>query len=146
MAGNMAVSLRFKLANPELDRYCRILSKREAWDQPSGYELECNPARDRLNFSGGNTGPGGQGVIHYSFDDKWHHLIVVARSGEARFYMDGKKAGTDTETARPKPNGVDLYLGSTPGLSDFFHGALDEVKIFSRALSPSEIEALFQEK
>ena len=86
-------------------------------------------------------------------DDQWHHIAAVLEEGsaninEVKLYVDGvidrpsfvgeKEIDTviDSETA------PDLYINARPGSTKYFAGKIDEVRIYSRALSQQEIEKL----
>jgi len=78
--------------------------------------------------------------------DEWHHLAVVLGPSGVVLYVDGQQAGADASiTLRPAD------LGSTPnnfiGRSQFsadayLDGAIDEFRVYDRALSPREIQTL----
>lgn len=73
----------------------------------------------------------------------WYHLAVVKTSSAFSIYVDGVLEDTRT----PVPDFVDtdsipLLLGSNATEAAYFDGALDEVEIYGRALSDSEIALL----
>jgi hypothetical protein len=75
----------------------------------------------------------------------WHHCVYTYDSQTHLFYLDGKqtaKSLVKPQLGMPKM----LMLGNYPGGDQFFHGSLDEVRIYNRALSPSEINLLFTKK
>lgn len=87
-------------------------------------------------FVGGSTGLNGGFVA----DGQWHHLAFVVDDSGGRLQIDGAlraaqawvgNAGKVTATRN-------LLLGAGPGLA-LFSGKLDEVSVWSRALSASEI-------
>lgn len=140
LEGDMAVSLWFRLEDKDADSYMRFLSRRKFWDVPEGYELEYNPHRNRLNLSGGNQTTDDQGVIQYTFDSEWHHLVAMIRDGEALFYINGKFSGKNDWVAEPALSPYPLIIGATSGLNDHFHGIIDEVILYNRALSEKEVQ------
>ena len=144
ISGDMAVSVWFKVDNPSAAKYYRILSKRKIWNSPTGYELEINPSQNRINISGGAKDGAQQGIIQYQFDDQWHQMVAMIKNGAAYVYIDGNLIGKDENVAEPAANDVPLFIGATPGNTDNFEGALDELKIYNRALSEQEIEKLAQ--
>ena len=82
-------------------------------------------------------------------DGVWHHGTATYDGERLQLYVDGQLQKQVTEWhGEPAANGHDLTLGlnrSNPapqeqGLS--FEGALDEVMIFSRALSGAEVQAV----
>lgn len=71
----------------------------------------------------------------------WNHF-VCQRSGEIiEFFVNGTLAGTYSENSAQLLNGEDLRLGSTihKGKVSF---SMDDLRIYDRALSESEIKAL----
>jgi hypothetical protein len=89
--------------------------------------------------------------------DTWSHLALVFQnvSGDGstwensavNIYVDGVSVWT-TGTATPDNlgGGNDLYvLGKHPVASaDWFTGAMDDVRLYDTALSPSEIQAVYE--
>lgn len=80
----------------------------------------------------------------------WHHVAVtVIRADVAgvKLYLDGAMIGSGDPTSRPGDlsNTSDLWLGHADyvtGDSSHFDGALDEVRLFSRALTATEIRSI----
>jgi hypothetical protein len=72
---------------------------------------------------------------------RWYH-VAVTRSGITYvLYIDGAQVATDTSTfSIPDPTAT-LTIGRAEGFR--LNGLVDEVEIFERALSASEIQALF---
>ncbi len=84
-------------------------------------------------------------------DGRWHHVAMTQDAERMRVYLDGKEVGThDWRGARDQvQNGEPLRLGLTPSFHPDtrpvgFEGALDDVAIYRRALSPTEIAELFR--
>jgi hypothetical protein len=76
----------------------------------------------------------------------WHHVVVVYESGVgATFYVDGVSAGTDSNYTDPvNSNSSNVQIGKWPiSSSRYFDGLIDEVIIYHRALSESEITNLY---
>jgi len=82
-------------------------------------------------------------------DYNWHHLVGTYDSNEKvlKVYVDGalKNSSTlsDLSSYLIDSNNNNLFLGSNNGTSEFFKGILDEVRIYSRALTAYEIKALY---
>ncbi|MBO93917.1 MAG: hypothetical protein CMI32_03340, partial [Opitutales bacterium] len=74
-----------------------------------------------------------------------HHVAVsrVKSGGTVTFYVDGQSRGIFENTPKPGDNKKKLYLGLDPKTNKLFKGGLDDVRIYSRALDSSEIQALF---
>jgi len=78
-------------------------------------------------------------------DGKWHH-VALAKADDLTFYVDGGKVHTGRLEMRNDPEGCVLSIGF--GAKDFpepsgFDGDIDEVRIYSRALSADEIDTVF---
>jgi len=80
--------------------------------------------------------------------DVWKHVAVVLSAGQGTLYVDGAAVSTNSALSlRPSDLGtIDYaYLGKSQfGADAMFDGALDEFRVYSRALSAAEIQALFQ--
>ena len=81
-------------------------------------------------------------------DGQWH-LLTVSRDTQDNhlIYLDGEPIGSQTVSASIGSN-HDLYLGRSfrPNnyfLNEHFRGALDDVRIYNRVLSPAEVQALW---
>jgi hypothetical protein len=75
---------------------------------------------------------------------EWHHLAMVWDGEALEMYVDGQSVGSSTG---PSPStdlqsiaiGGDLNFGSPDNL---WEGAIDELRIYDRALSPADVENL----
>ena len=75
-------------------------------------------------------------------EEGWHHLTVTYDGKQAEFYYDGK---SDARTsAALVTTGTTLYLGARP-VSDYTRRCtMDDFRLYTRALSAEEIEALYK--
>jgi uncharacterized protein (DUF2141 family) len=76
-------------------------------------------------------------------DGNWHHIIMTRkRGGKLAGYVDGQLKGSIPAANADLPNlAGPVYFGSLANLGEFTVGELDEIAIWSRALSESEIAA-----
>jgi len=76
---------------------------------------------------------------------EWHHAALVqdTSNDEVRVYIDGSLVVTDNGTGPVNTTTSDLGIGSRGDGFGQFNGAIDDVRIYSRALSASEIQALY---
>ena len=73
--------------------------------------------------------------------------MVASRSAQrVTLYVDGvmDQATTDQRLASSMANSAPLYIGSERQGSVYFRGAIDDVRIYNRALTSQEIQALAQ--
>lgn len=77
---------------------------------------------------------------------QWHHVLVRVENNVPDFYVNGVITGKYADTIftrTPTGNTNPLLIGARDdGLE--FHGRIDEVMIFDRALSSEEIQQLYQ--
>jgi hypothetical protein len=88
--------------------------------------------------------------------NRWYHVAIAWDNGNVRHYVDGKlinaepltgfqegaipEEKTETQdTRRPLVIGADY-----PGVTEFFRGTLDEIRIYNRALTDEDVALLFQ--
>lgn len=78
--------------------------------------------------------------------DSWHHVVLkVNGSGEAKFFVNGVKDAEGSGHEGMLDNGRDYQIGNRPDDNDYaFNGKIDDVRIYSKALSPSEVFELYR--
>lgn len=70
----------------------------------------------------------------------WIHVVATYDGNTMRLYMNGRECGILTRGGRVKPNTHSLCLGSySRDHPAFFNGLLDDVRIYSRALTAEEV-------
>lgn len=75
----------------------------------------------------------------------WHHVAGVFDNvnNSLKIYLDGSLDNSATETNDPVTPTTNLIIGNTPNVTTrAFSGYLDEARIYSRALSATEVAAL----
>lgn len=80
-------------------------------------------------------------------DSDWHHIVVVWDGTTKFFYIDGELdksvlLGAITIADDSKPLEFAAHWGYTDN-NNPFHGIIDEIRIYDRALSKSEIKELY---
>jgi len=78
----------------------------------------------------------------------WTHIAVTRQGAAIRIYIDGVQNGSTGSYSGaldfggcPLYVGVDIDSGCTGGLGNYLDGRLDELRIYNRALSQTEIQA-----
>ena len=101
-------------------------------------------------------------------ENKWYFATMVINLSENKmtFYLDGKKLGEgkfkpsidkqtkktipieikaiDTRQNKNRASEKDCYIGNSSRGNKPFRGYIDEVEIFKRALSPSEVKHMYE--
>ncbi len=119
-------------------------------------------AKEARNPNGRNYGIFGHvnnGSIHYSFtsggwksfdaptnvtDGTWHHVAATYEQPNFKLYIDGVLDAEEAPNAVPESNGSPLYIGGCDIGNYWMKGAIDEVVLFDRALSPDELAELIE--
>jgi hypothetical protein len=99
----------------------------------------------RLQGAGTNN-PNVLGATAYSLL-AWHHVAAVVSGSNGWVYLDGIVNGTGNVGSIPV-NTLDLYIGHAhpnggSGQWEWFNGKIDDVRIYNRALSATEIGQLY---
>jgi hypothetical protein len=92
-----------------------------------------------FGYYNGTTWIGKAGSIQVN---QWTHMVGVNQSGSITFYLNGVP-----QTVTPAPfvshDSNYLYIGRNSAGSGPLVGSLDEIRIYNRALSPSEVLDLY---
>lgn len=92
-----------------------------------------------------NTG----GAVVSSVTGSWMHFVLVLDGTTMYIYKNGVQAYTSSITARSAASAQNLFLGrygSFNSNTNFnFEGSIDQVRIFTRAISASEANTLYNE-
>jgi hypothetical protein len=89
-------------------------------------------------------------VIPYSLNDTgWHSVCIVWKKSSLKFYADGILSGEKSPTitdARLSSNNKTTAIGTDViTASKFFCGYIDDLRLYNRILSDSEIKSLAQD-
>ncbi len=80
-------------------------------------------------------------------DDQWYHVTSVYTGSQLQLYLDGEMVGyqdTDLPVIGANTENNHCYIGGHLQSGDFyFHGAIDDVRIYERPLNSAEINRLF---
>lgn len=75
-------------------------------------------------------------------DLKWHFVVGVYDGVNQYLYVDGALKASQPKLFNNK-NNIDVSIGRFSGPGDGFKGTIDDVRIYNRALSESEIHELY---
>ena len=78
-------------------------------------------------------------------DGQWHHILTIydATTDYRYLYVDGVLDGIDMSRGPFNENGNQLLIGKRSGSSGTFNGDIDDVILYNRVLSLSEIQELY---
>jgi len=72
----------------------------------------------------------------------WYHVAVTYDREYLRLWVNGVNVKSLAKTESMVADTYPVRIGSYRGIDEFFHGIIDEVRIYNRALSQSEIKRL----
>ena len=72
--------------------------------------------------------------------NEWHHVAGVYDGSEAIIYINGEVDSKKEFEGALKHNGENFWIGARKSDGLPFHGLLDEVRVYNRALSQAEVE------
>ena len=113
--------------------------------QPQTLSL-CVGSGSQVTFATANNGLGDTLVSSHTFSiGTWYHLAITYDGQTKRIYIDGNVDAADIATMTSMESAI--YVGASVsdgsgGPSSYANANLDELAMYSRALSPAEILAL----
>ncbi len=111
----------------------------------SGYMLRMDAAR-KAKFSLAAGGSSDQ-VLSVSAvpAETWTHVAAVYDGSRGHLYVNGKRERSEAMKLKPGENASPLSIGAAPQGGNRFTGALDDVRLYDRALSEAEVASLAAE-
>ncbi len=80
-----------------------------------------------------------------TYNNTWTHLFVVYDGSNIVVYVNGNQAASQTATGNVLANGDPFAIGARGGDGSWtrFNSTIDEVRVYNRALSPTEVQTLY---
>ncbi|MBN1489882.1 MAG: hypothetical protein JXA69_08195 [Phycisphaerae bacterium] len=125
-----------KYDNAEVERM--IIAKHSS-GTPSGYFLEA--WENHFAFYSGMSSNKKRIISPQSYGYSWHHVVGVYASGTMRLYVDGVLKASESG-AQQASNTNPITIGRLSGGEHAWYGLIDEVRVYNRVLTLSEIQSL----
>jgi glucose/arabinose dehydrogenase len=135
----LTVAAWVRVADPARAAYMRLVSTKSTWDAAAGFDLSFNPARGKLEFHGSGRDVAVASGI--SIDAGWHHMAAVVTGTTTRLYYDGRDVTSDATSSPLAPATAPMRLGRD-GAGNLLAGALEDLRVYTRALTPDEVAGL----
>lgn len=74
----------------------------------------------------------------------WHHITATTDGTNFVLYVNGVQVNSKSSTFTALTYAGSDYIGQGAGSGGYFNGQLDDVRIYNRALSATEVAALYQ--
>jgi len=93
-----------------------------------------------------------EGIRSYDYDielplNTWFHIVFQSDGTQIQLFIDGQKVNSFNYSSSLK-DGTNFYIGATDtvyGFNYIWNGSIDDIRIYNRALSETEIHQLFNE-
>ncbi|OYX84477.1 MAG: hypothetical protein B7Y83_08125, partial [Flavobacteriales bacterium 32-34-25] len=149
---NTAFSIEAWVKPNSTDGTRTVFSRKDNGSNSSGYDLSIVNGQVRFNWY---TASGANNVTTGSYSigtDRWYHLAVTFDESTYKLYVDGIEIATKNGAAPAQtPNTVKALLGAMDQLTtkiptNYFHGWIDEVKIWTKALGVEQIRQMMNQE
>jgi hypothetical protein len=109
-----------------------------------GYIIYCTPANTWQFWTGTGSGWNSAGSPDVEFGE-WTHVAATYSGGDKKLYVNGELAGESSAMMTPNTAQVlRIGAGATEGAGNyFFHGMIDDVRVYDRALSAGQVAGLY---
>jgi hypothetical protein len=106
------------------------------------YFLRVNSGRVRFNVNTGGvlSGPPDSTVV--LAPNTWYHITATYDGSQAKVYINGVQNTAVAKTGTMVNNGVHVNIGRQ-GKGMYWKGLLDEVRVYNRALTATEVQTLY---
>ncbi|MBL7186330.1 MAG: LamG domain-containing protein [Phycisphaerae bacterium] len=128
---------------------CKQPSGTAGDNYPGNYEFRTEANTGALQF--GHQEAEGEQFTFYTSDssiavEQWHHVAVTVTKGDlVEFYIDGVAAGSSEQSTNfGVLNDEPVRIGGRKDGYSFFNGLLDDIRLYNRALSATQIQKLFE--
>jgi len=122
-----------------------ILRKGSAGNSSTWYKLEHGAGpKDKLSLNFNTNGTNATVVSTTDYNDGQWHFVVAQRNGDqAELWIDGVLDGTKAVSGEIS-NDANMAIGSMDTLDDdFLNDSLDEIRMYGRSLSSTEIQIMY---
>lgn len=154
LTGNMTLCARFKSTGFNgQSAYHTILNKRSSGIWPYGMNVSyvAGPNGSEMKrIMSGRRNTSLTADYQFSADsiniNSWEHWVVTIQNQTVKFYRNGVLNSSSTFTTTATDIGAELLFGRNglnEGLPEYFRGLIDEIGIWNRALTATEIQTLY---
>ena len=116
----------------------KIVNKRDTWNSLDGYSMYITSQNLYFEYGNGVNYRQLSRSMSYAAGE-WMHVAITLEGSTVTFYKNGSALGTQAGISGIATNAYHLAIGSKHFVSLPFHGSIDEVRIYNRALTNDEI-------
>ena len=151
VTGEVTLEAWVKISSPSEDE-ARIAGNEDGggYAKANGYGFSVWKSNNNLYFYLGDGTGNFQPAININYNayyGSWHHIVGTAKNQETlKIYLDGVLVSTKNFPYNISPGSNNFIIGRRAGFSGYFTtGLIDEVRIYNRALSLTEIQKHYAE-
>lgn len=74
---------------------------------------------------------------------QWFHAVLTRTNKAMRIVVDGVERATGTDNTNSVPTYTNFFLGGQAGFSRWFNGQMADARVWSRAITDSEVKILY---
>ena len=153
LTSDVSVSGWFQLGNTTTSNRLRIFSLNAVSGYGGTLESLYRPSDGQWVVRVGNGSSSDTNVLTHTYQltqSTWYHICFTRDDSNniTKFYVNGSEQDTETVSATATIQGSAIsIIGNQPSLSTStaWNGTIDQVRIFSKALNPTEVDTLFAE-
>ncbi len=136
--GQLTVALWARYDGPVEGVWQRVIGKRDGWAVDNMmWQIEINRDNQQISFERIELYPVGGGIVLP--EGQWAHVAVTFDGTTAVFYVNGEETDRGDFSFGTKTDSALIIGADNPEGWNSFHGALDEVMLYNRALSDLEV-------
>ena len=141
LAGDMSISI-WTRATEWVSSWQAMIAHGEG----GGFRLHRRGGEDTAAWTAGSNGDTPVGGPNIGPGTGWHHYVATLEGGTtSSLYVDGVLAATHG-SGTPEDRGNGVHIGFNPDTSGReWHGQIDDVGMWNRALNPEEVAAIHQQ-
>jgi O-glycosyl hydrolase len=133
-----AISVQAWIYTKAYTNYPRIISK-ETTTIADPYALELTSSNNIRFFVGDGATETGTPDINVTLLNTWVHVVGTYDGQNIKIYINGVLKGQTPKTGAIPLKTTKVLIGSNPSSNRSFNGTIDDVKVWNKALTASEV-------
>lgn len=109
----------------------------------TGNQYPNQPSKFGFDVSPNNVYLGAATTQNFYKIGTWYHIVGTYDGSYCKIYINGVLITTNPATGTLTDYGQNIYIGKFGNLSYYLPGSIGEIRIYSRALSQSEVTTLY---
>jgi len=129
--------------------YFDLIDKSHGAGDSTGWTVQGHNQDFNPRYIGFGIGYGGGGSANFQGvkvqapdTGQWHLLAVTFVNNNFAMYLDGSLVDSNVVVGTVANNTRDLFIGKHYSVGRYFNGAQDDIRIYERALSASDVQEL----